>query len=88
MENRFIAARDGVEARLIDADIEERRPVREILTELVDHCRSHAQDLGCEAELEDSLRLLDDPPADRQRKLAEESPSLAVVVRHMADELA
>lgn len=88
MENRFIAARDGVEARLIDADIEERRPVREILTELVDNCRGHAQELGCESELEDIFRLLDDPPADRQRKLAEESPSLAVVVRHMADELA
>lgn len=87
-ENRFIAARDGVEGSLIDADREVRRPVREILGQMVDLCRGHAQDLGCENELEHCVTLLDDPPAERQRALAEESSSLAAVVRHLADELA
>jgi carboxylate-amine ligase len=87
-ENRFIAARDGVEARLIDPDLERRVPVREILGGLVVRCREHAAELGCEAELERVSELLDDPPAGRQREVAAEVPSLAGVVRHLADELA
>jgi len=55
---------------------------------MIDRCRGHAQDLGCEDELEHCLELLDDPPAERQRLLAADSPSLAGVVRHLADELA
>ncbi|MDQ2699863.1 MAG: hypothetical protein M3Y23_00880, partial [Actinomycetota bacterium] len=87
-ENRFIAARDGVHGSLIDIDLAERRPVAEILGGLVNHCRPHAQELGCEAELEHTLDLVEDSPADRQRKLLEDSPSLAQVVRQLADDLA
>ena len=46
-ENRFLAARDGVDAKLIDPDLETRIPVPELLDDLLEVCRPHAQDLGC-----------------------------------------
>ena len=56
-ENRFLAARDGMEARFVDPATERRRPAREWLGELLDACAPHAADLGCAAELE-SIRAL------------------------------
>ncbi len=56
-ENRFIAARDGMEARFVDPQGECRRPAREWLGELLDACAPHAAELGCSAELE-SVRVL------------------------------
>ena len=85
-ENRFLAARDGVHASLIDADQEIRRSVPEILGELVEATRPHAQDLGCEAELKHNLELVQASPANRQREVAANSPSLARMVRGLADE--
>ena len=58
----------------------------EILEELVEAARPHAQDLGCESELEMNLELVKQSPADRQRAVAGESPSLAQMVRGLADE--
>lgn len=87
-ENRFLAARDGVRARLIDADREVRLPVEEIFGELEPRLLPHARELGCEAELARVGELIDSPPADRQRALAEQSPSLAQMVRILAAELA
>jgi carboxylate-amine ligase len=69
-ENRFIAARDGVDGRLIDPEGERRVPVREITERLLESCAPHAQDLGCEAELEGIRDLLEESGADRQRRLA------------------
>jgi len=69
-ENRFIAARDGMDAKLIDPDIERRRPAREWLGELLDACASHAVDLGCVEELESVRALAAAPGAARQRSLA------------------
>ena len=51
-ENRFIAARDGVRARLIDTTEESLRPVLDLLTELLEALRPHAEALGCATELE------------------------------------
>lgn len=87
-ENRFLAARDGVDAELIDVDRAARRPVRELLEAILDRARPHAEDLGCREELEGSLDLLDSPPAGRQREIAAEVSSLAQVVRRLADEFA
>src|SRR3712207_4680751 len=50
-ENRFLAARDGVAAQLIDPDRGRRVPVAELAAEVVDACVPHAQDLGCADEL-------------------------------------
>ena len=69
-ENRFLAARDGMDAELIDVTSVGRRPVRELLGEALDAARTHAQDLGCEAELELAAELANEPGAARQRRLA------------------
>jgi len=87
-ENRFLAARDGAEARLIDPELETRVPVPELLADLVETCRPHAQDLGCEAELESVTDLVDDPPAKRQIYTARHSPTLGRLVERLSDRFA
>jgi carboxylate-amine ligase len=84
-ENRFLAARDGVDARLIDPDLQDRVPIATLVPRLLDACRPHAEDLGCAAELEAVAGLLDDPPARRQLETAEEGPSLSYLVERLAD---
>jgi glutamate---cysteine ligase / carboxylate-amine ligase len=66
-ENRFLAARDGVHARLIDPTAESLRPITEILVELLDSARPHAAVLGCLDELEWTTALVRAPGAARQR---------------------
>ena len=51
-ENRFLAARDGAEASLIDARRGCRTPVVEVLEAMLELCRPHAEDLGCLEELQ------------------------------------
>jgi carboxylate-amine ligase len=84
-ENRFLAARDGMAAQLVDPRTGGRIPVREVVEEIVDATRTHARRLGCLDELELVLRLADDPPAERQRALAEDTAGIAGVVPAMAD---
>jgi glutamate---cysteine ligase / carboxylate-amine ligase len=56
-ENRFLAARDGIEADLLDPEAEMRRPARAQLRRLLDAARPHADALGCRLELERVLAL-------------------------------
>ena len=69
-ENRFLAARDGMRAQLIDPARNERRPARELLEELVAASAPHAAELGCADELEAVAALADEPGDHRQRILA------------------
>ncbi len=69
-ENRFIAARDGMAARLIDPGRECRRPAIEWVNELLAACAPHAADLGCSAELESVRGLAAATGAVRQRSRA------------------
>jgi carboxylate-amine ligase len=87
-ENRFLAARDGVHAELIDIDHESRRPFLEILETMLDRMRPHASELGCLEELEASAGLARHPPADQQRTIAGETPTLAQLVARLADDFA
>ena len=66
-ENRFLAARDGAEARFVQADRSERLPVRALAEDVLAACAPHAEVLGCSAELQLVRGLLDRPPAQRQR---------------------
>jgi glutamate---cysteine ligase / carboxylate-amine ligase len=66
-ENRFLAARDGMEARLVEPAAWCRRPVRARLAELLEACAPVAGELGCSAELADVARLAEAPGAARQR---------------------
>jgi carboxylate-amine ligase len=69
-ENRFLAARDGVHAALIEPEHGTRRPVGELTDAAVAQCRAHAQDLGCTNELEAVTELARHGAADRQREIA------------------
>lgn len=71
-ENRFLAARDGLDARLIDSVKRQLVPVREVIAELVERCRPHAAALGCSGELDRIRRLAAANGADRQRLWAGE----------------
>ena len=50
-ENRWIAARHGLDAELLDVAAGRRRPAREIAVELLESLQGHAGDLGCAQEL-------------------------------------
>jgi len=73
-ENRFLAARDGTDAALIDPAAERRVPLREIVADLLHACRPHAQDLGCTAELESVTQLLARPGDKHQLAVARSAP--------------
>jgi glutamate---cysteine ligase / carboxylate-amine ligase len=66
-ENRFLAARDGMHAQLIDDRTQQRRTARDALAELLGHCEPLARGLGCAAELAAATTLAGDPGYARQR---------------------
>jgi carboxylate-amine ligase len=65
-ENRFLAARDGVEAELIDPRRGCRVGVRDQLAQVLEACEPHARVLGCDEQLAGVASLSDQPPAARQ----------------------
>jgi glutamate---cysteine ligase / carboxylate-amine ligase len=67
-ENRFLAARDGLDALLIDPERGELVPVRETVELAVRRCRPHAAVLGCSFELERVRQLAALDGAARQRR--------------------
>jgi carboxylate-amine ligase len=83
-ENRFIAARDGVDGELIVPEREGRVPVLELLDELMPALAPHADDLGCRDELEQLPRLAAQPPAKRQVEIARGPGKLPGLVEHLA----
>ena len=87
-ENRFLAARDGINADLIDPDGEVREPVPGIVEELLAACRPHAQDLGCEAELEEVRDLARSNGATKQLELSRRLPTLQGLVASFAEHYA
>lgn len=86
-ENRFLAARDGTRAELLDLDRENggRVPVRALAEELLDACAPHASALGCTDELERVHLLLDAPGAQRQRDAAGPEGDHQRLLRSLAD---
>ena len=80
-ENRFLAARDGIEAQLLDPRRDRCVPASGRLATLVDACWPHARALGCERELGMLAHLAGDPGAARQRAIAAELEGLPGLVR-------
>jgi len=72
-ENRFLAARDGLQARLIDPGKGALTPIRALIEELLTRCHPHAAALGCSSELDRVQQLADANGAVRQREWAEEA---------------
>jgi carboxylate-amine ligase len=83
-ENRFLAARDGMEAEFVDPRTRSRVPARLMVEELVDCAKLYARRLGCLPELERVEQLADDPPEERQRAAARGSAGPAGVTRAMS----
>jgi glutamate---cysteine ligase / carboxylate-amine ligase len=67
-ENRFLAARDGTHARLVDPRRRMLTPVRDLIEELLERCRPHAVALGCAKELAAVRRLIAMNGAALQRR--------------------
>ena len=82
-ENRFLAARDGIHAQLIEPEHYTRQPVHELAAAATERCRAHAQDLGCSDALDAVAELARHSGADRQRRIASRH-GLAEVVRAAA----
>jgi carboxylate-amine ligase len=83
-ENRFLAARDGIEADLLDPAAELRRPARALLRGVLDAARPHADALGCRTELEGVARLALEPPFLRQLDIAERRGRLPGLMAELA----
>lgn len=85
-ENRFLAARDGVDVALIDPVQRRRVPLRERLDVLLPLLREHAQDLGCEADLLAVNDLFETPGAGYQLRVARRTERLPGLVRQLCAE--
>jgi carboxylate-amine ligase len=72
-ENRWRAARDGVEGELADLATGRLRPARERLGELLDELADAAGRLGCASELTAARELVAENGAIRQRRAAAEA---------------
>jgi carboxylate-amine ligase len=92
-ENRWLAARFGLDADLIVEHPEggppERRPVRTMVRELLEEIRPIAAELGNLEPLADlEVLLAVGSGAQRQRRVVEAGGTLVDVVHHLAAELA
>jgi glutamate---cysteine ligase / carboxylate-amine ligase len=83
-ENRFLAARDGMDADLIEPELGRRVAARELLADLVAVCRPHAAALECEGELDRVVALGERTGAQRQIEQAAALGSLPRLVGLMA----
>ncbi len=83
-ENRFLAARDGADASLIDARLGRRAPVAEVLESILEKCTPHAEDLGCLEELQWTRNLAATPRPVRQLDLARGPDKLNGLVEALA----
>jgi carboxylate-amine ligase len=77
-ENRFLAARDGMDASFVAEEPARLRPAAERLADLLDECRPIALALGCKDELEAIGTLAGDPGHARQRAIGEADGLVAV----------
>ncbi len=87
-QNKWRAARYGLEASLIVDDEGDTRPIREGIAELLDELQPIAQRLGCTDELKDVHQILERGASyQRQREVHEQQGSLVAVVDALAHEL-
>ena len=87
MENKFRAARYGIDGKLIDFGREEEVPLRDLMIEYIDLISDAAKDLGCERDIgyiHEMLRM--GTGADRQLKVYEQTGDLKKVVDYIVAE--
>ena len=87
-QNKWRAARHGVDAELIVDEQGTLSPLRDVIAELVEELTPAARKLGCETELLGALGILEHGPSyQRQRRWAEAGASLPDVVDRLIEEL-
>jgi glutamate---cysteine ligase / carboxylate-amine ligase len=85
-ENKWIAARHGLDGQLVDLPRTARVPVGELARRLMQRLRPHAEELGSADELDDLEDLLENGNgAARQLLVYEANHDLREVVREIID---
>jgi carboxylate-amine ligase len=85
-ENKWLAARHGLDGELVDLPNQDRVPTRGLARRVLDRMREHAQDLGSVDELEGIDDLLErGNGAARQIVVYEANNDLAEVVREIVE---
>lgn len=85
IENRFIAARDGMDARFLEPVNVTCVPARTLLANLLDAAGPHAEQLGCSNELMAVKDLAARGGAARQRQVHASDGSLLAVLANLAE---
>jgi glutamate---cysteine ligase / carboxylate-amine ligase len=85
-ENKWMAARHGLDAQLVDLPDKDRVPVPELTRRLMERLRPHAEALGSEADFDCVEEILDrGNGASRQEVVYEANHDLREVVREILD---
>jgi carboxylate-amine ligase len=85
-DNKVRAALAGLEGTLVDFTGARKVTARDMARELLDELREHAQELGCEAELEGIAEICDEGTgARRQLRMLERNRDLAMLVREICE---
>ena len=85
-ENRWLAARHGIEGDLVDLPERRTVPAKELARRLYDRLKEHAQDLGGAAALEGITDLIDNGDgAHRQRKVYEANHDFAELMKDIVE---
>jgi carboxylate-amine ligase len=88
-QNKWLAARHGLDAKLIVDDEGARMTARDAVAELIEELAPVAAELGCAGELADVKAILElGPSYARQRAIVARGGSLQDVVRALVEELA
>ena len=86
LENKWRAARHGMDAEFYDAELDITVPARDVARGLVENLKPHAQDLGCENELEGILEIVDSGTGSQhQREVYEKSGDYLDVVAFLIE---
>ena len=86
-ENKWLAARYGLDASLLVGDRGERRPARELLADLVERLTPIAEELHCAEELTSALRIAERGTGhERQRAVIAAGGNPRDVVDHLVAE--
>ncbi|RPD94389.1 carboxylate-amine ligase [Aureibaculum marinum] len=88
-ENKWRAARWGIDAKLIDFGKEEEVPFTILMQELLEFIDDVVDDLGCRTEVNYVYQILEQGSgADRQLKVFEETGDLKQVVNYIVEQTA
>jgi carboxylate-amine ligase len=88
-ENKWLAARHGLDGEMVDLPTAERVPVRDLVRRLLDRLRDHAADLGSQRQLEGIDDLLErGNSGSRQLVVYEANHDLFEVMREIVEKTA